>query len=359
MIAMFKCISQIFNASRIPFSCVLLLTIMTPAISSGQSGFGLTGDADLADFPSIVQPDGISCGPACCSMLLKYYGKSAGIGPLKTAAGTRFYQGPNVTGQQIRVGLTLPSGIKNALASYGVFPVEQKGTIDDVKKLIDAQKPPILLVRSGSEFWHYVIAIGHRYNNREKRHEIKLADPAGNRPYWIEESKLDAAWTFSHDLNGNALQGRNCRHCGGSGSLGVGILKTKCLLCDGDGRETDFFRKVVESAGASGHTMVWVKHTNSGTSGSQNTGSSSIVKIEYTIWNDTGRTVKFSMQPSGRSYSLEAGKTFSGTSHQVNGKAPTITLSDSNKKFALENGKHKFWWKSDESRVALDLNYKN
>ena len=332
---------------------------MTPLICIGQDGFGLTGDADLADFPSIVQPDGISCGPTCCSMLLKYYGKSAGIGPLKTAAGTRFYQGPNATGQQIKVGLTLPSGIKNGLATYGVFPVEQKGTIADIVKLIDSQKPPILLVRSGPELWHYVIAIGHRYNIKDNRLEIKLADPSGNQPSWIEASKLDAAWTFSHDLNGNATQGRNCRHCGGSGWLKAGPLKTKCVLCGGDGRETDHYRKVVESAGASGHTMVWVKHTNSGTSRDQGTTSSSIVKIQYTIWNDTGRTVSFSMQPSGKSYSLDAGKTFSGTSSQIGGITPTITISESGKKIALKNGKHKFWWKRDESRVALDLNYED
>lgn len=83
-----------------------------------------------------------------------------------------------------------------------------------------------------------------------------------------------------------------------------------------------------------------------------------IVKIEYTIWNDTGRTVRFSMQPSGKSYVLEAGKTFSGTSNEIDGKSPRITLSDSGRTIALTSGKHKFWWKRDAFRVALDLNYK-
>jgi hypothetical protein len=345
------------NRFQVLSSCAFLSTLVTALFCNGQDGFGLTGNADIANFPSIVQPDGISCGPVCCAMLLKYYGKSAGTGPLKTAAGTRFYQGPNATGQQIKVGLTLPSGIKNAIASYGVFPVEQQGTIDDVERLINSQKPPILLVRSGSEFWHYVIAIGHRYNNRSGRREIKLADPADSQPYWIEEGKLDAAWTFSHDLKGNSMQGRKCRHCGGSGSLAVGPVKTKCVLCNGDGRETDYYRKIVESAGASGHTMVWVKHPTRGVTGQLATGAPSTVEIRYTILNDTGRTVNFSMQPSGKSYTLRAGKTFSGTSRQIDGKAPTITLADSGKTTALRSGKHKFWWKRDESRVALDLNY--
>jgi hypothetical protein len=82
-----------------------------------------------------------------------------------------------------------------------------------------------------------------------------------------------------------------------------------------------------------------------------------IVKIKYSIWNDTGRTVRFLMQPSGKSYFLEAGKTFSGTSSQIDGKDPTITLSDSGRTIDIVSGKHKFWWKRDASRVALDLNY--
>jgi hypothetical protein len=62
----------------------------------------------INQFPLIEQPDQISCGPTSCSMVLGYYGISAGIGPLKTAAGTRWYS--DQFGN--RVGLTLPSGIE-------------------------------------------------------------------------------------------------------------------------------------------------------------------------------------------------------------------------------------------------------
>lgn len=78
--------------------------------------------------------------------------------------------------------------------------------------------------------------------------------------------------------------------------------------------------------------------------------------IKYTIKNGTGRTVRFTMQPSGKSYALAAGDTFTGTSYEVNGKAPTVTLSDSGRVVRLTAGNHKLWWKSNENRAALDLN---
>lgn len=322
-----------------------------------QSGFGLTGDSELADFPIIKQPDGISCGPTCCAMLLKYYGKSAGIGPLKTAAGTRFYQGPNLTGQQISVGLTLPSGIKDALATYGVFPTMQKGTLEDVKKLIDENRPPILLVRSDKDNWHYIIAVGHRFNHAKGKHEIKIADPAGSS-YWKEEGVLQAAWQFSHGLGGEVTQGPKCNTCGGSGKYELGPLKTKCNLCNGDGRLTDIRRKIVESAGASGSTLIWVKHSNSGGKQStpQATKTEVAKRIEYTIWNDSGRKVDFRL-PSGKSYSLASGET--GKYHYTTGGNDfKIHVFSTGKTYSLKEGNHKFWWKRDEQRVAFDLDYK-
>lgn len=78
------------------------------------------------------------------------------------------------------------------------------------------------------------------------------------------------------------------------------------------------------------------------------------VAIRYTIKNASGRVVKFQMQPSGKSYSLGVGETFKGTSHEVSGKAPTITLSDSRRTFKLTAGDHKFWWIRNEKRIGFD-----
>ena len=105
-------------------------------------------------------------------------------------------------------------------------------------------------------------------------------------------STLDAAWTFSHDLNGKKIEPPKCRICGGSGKIakgwtscpvcgGSGTIKikkgfvdiktkctacsgrgkwesggAKCVACDGDGRETDWHRKAVETAKVTGHTFI-------------------------------------------------------------------------------------------------------
>lgn len=77
-------------------------------------------------------------------------------------------------------------------------------------------------------------------------------------------------------------------------------------------------------------------------------------EVRYTIKNDTGRAVKFQMHPSGKSYTLDPDKTFTGLSHEVNGKPPTITLDDSGRTYKLTAGNHKFWWMSGEKRVGFE-----
>ncbi|HWG47310.1 MAG TPA: hypothetical protein VN688_31395 [Gemmataceae bacterium] len=83
-------------------------------------------------------------------------------------------------------------------------------------------------------------------------------------------------------------------------------------------------------------------------------GKAKVVAIKYTIKNDSNRTVRFRMEPSGKSYTLDAGKTFSGTSNEVNGKAPMITVTNSGRTYKLTAGNHKFWWMSKRQRVGFD-----
>lgn len=92
--------------------------------------------------------------------------------------------------------------------------------------------------------------------------------------------------------------------------------------------------------------------------GPQGTGSTTS-KVRYTIRNDSGRTVRFSMRPSGRSYVLESGRTFTGTSSQVDGQPPTMTVTNSGRTYRLTSGNHKFWWMKSEGRVGFDRNIKN
>ncbi len=88
--------------------------------------------------------------------------------------------------------------------------------------------------------------------------------------------------------------------------------------------------------------------------GGQVGGGGRVVKIEYTIKNDSGRVVRFRMQPSGKSYSLQPGQTFRGTSQEVNGTAPTLTLDDSGRTFRLTAGNHRFAWLRNENRINFD-----
>ena len=241
----------------------------------------------LENFPHFLQPDGISCGPTCASMVLKWYGINAGIGPLKTRCHTRFYSGPNFAGKKIQVGLTIPEGVERGLEYYGVPATVGTGSLGDVIDLINQRRPPILLVRSGVKTWHYVVACGY---DLEKQ-TILLSDPGGNPnevpgPWWISAATLDQAWMFASDLHGNATGGRtchlcagqgqqwtNCPACGGRGKISGTVLgrkvSMKCLACGGQGRwsaqcpacggsgaETDFYRKIVETVGVSGHTMI-------------------------------------------------------------------------------------------------------
>lgn len=339
---------------------------------------GLTGNSrTLPDFPTLTQPDDISCGPTSAAMVLRWYGIDAGIERCKTKSGTRWLELGD-----FKVGMTMPSGLADCLNSFGVPSRVVGANNDDIVRYIDQGRPPILLVRSGVKTWHWLVVIGY-YDDGAR---FKLSDPAGHQ-WTINQGTLDAAWTFSADLEGNATGGRRCAPCGGSGKLasarvpctncagsgkmisglqvkkcgkcdGAGKINVsggKCLVCSGTGNSPDSYRKVVETARVTGHTLVVPDRGRSGSGGSG--GGSKVAKIEYSIKNESGRVVRFTMQPSGKSYSLEAGKTFSGTSNQVDGKAPSITLSDSRRTISLTNGNHKFWWKKDEARVAFDLNY--
>ena len=321
----------------------------------------------LSNFPLLTQPDDISCGPTCAAMVLQWYGINAGIQRCKTKAGTRWFQ---LGGY--KVGMTLPSGVSDCLNAFGVPASVVRGSVNDVKRYIDQGRPPILLVRSSVKTWHWVTAIAY-YDDGAR---IKLSDPSGQQ-WVINNGALNGAWTFSTDMSGNATGGRRCDPCGGSGKLasarvtcancagtgkmvsnfqvkkcgkcgGAGKINVsggKCLVCSGSGKSPDFYRKVVESANVSGHTLVVPDR-----------GRRIVEKVEYTIRNDSGRTVRFQMQPSGKSYALEAGRTFSGTSHEVNGKPPTITISDTGKTYKLTAGKHKFWWMRGEQRIGFDRN---
>ena len=186
----------------------------------------------LPNFPVMRQPDAISCGPTCCSMLLKYYGVLVGVPQLKEIAGTRLFK----MGDD-EVGFTWPSKVQKALTQFGLAnTLKKQAGLDDVVKAVEDNRPPIVLVRSSRKTWHYTVVIGHRRSQL-----FKMADPLGYT-YWLPARTLENAWSFDGDLRGNPLLGKECKVCAGNGKVGF----FKCLVCGGDGHLPDMYRQVVQ-----------------------------------------------------------------------------------------------------------------
>ena len=187
----------------------------------------------LANFPIMKQPDRISCGPTCCSMLLQYYGVVVGVPQLKEIAGTSLFKMGDG-----EVGFTWPSKVQKSLTQFGLQTTLKKdASLDDLVASVEDNRPPIVLVRSSRKTWHYTVVIGHR-----RGQIFKLADPLGYT-YWISARTFQNAWAFDGDLRGNAITGKSCKLCQGNGKVGL----LKCLVCGGDGELPDMYKNIVQT----------------------------------------------------------------------------------------------------------------
>jgi hypothetical protein len=187
----------------------------------------------IPNFPVMKQPDKISCGPTCCSMVLHYYGVAAGIEQLKEIAGTTLFK----MGED-EVGFTWPSKVEKSLNKFGLATTMRKeAELNDVVQSVEEGRPPIVLVRSSKKTWHYTIVIGHA-----KGELFKMADPLGYT-YWLSARTFKNAWAFEGDLRGNPIAGADCKACRGKGKVGF----VKCVFCGGDGELPDMYRNIVTS----------------------------------------------------------------------------------------------------------------
>jgi hypothetical protein len=359
-----------------------MATLATIGVLLGLSSQSVAQDRSLPSFPLTKQPDNISCGAASAVMVLKYYGINAGVGPVKTDAGTRWLAVGNEN-----VGMTFPNGLRDALNQRGVRSQVRNVSLNDLVSIVRDGRPAVVLVRSGVKYWHWFVVYGYSDNGEE----FHISDPSGKQ-YSMSAKRLNQAMTFSHDTSGRPTGGRKCATCEGDGQMtnldcpactGGWIterftgFKTKCLagcnggritarcqVCGGSGDSPDMFRKAVETAGVSGHTAVVPvsaprpggsgKSGGGGSAGGKSGGGSSSSgksgggssgsgksgggnsssanngnSISYTITNDSRDAVTLTFSPSNNTSRLSPGRSTTATSFIRNGEYPQVTARTS------------------------------
>ena len=122
-----------------------------------------------------------NCGPNSVQMLLYYYRKHRRLKDIWKAGGIR----------TVAFG-TSPGELRQALNESGVSAHWYSNrTLDDVRRYIDENRPPIMLLRLSNTGYHWVVAVG--YDTRWD--EYLIADPNGRFEWWTAEA-LNAKWTL-------------------------------------------------------------------------------------------------------------------------------------------------------------------
>lgn len=194
----------------------------------------------LPGFGGVVrQPDDSTCGPACASTVLGYYGLDATWGEVESSV----MVSATVAGS--RVGFSTPSGLRSGLARLGVPCSVRRGSMLSLRAEVASGKPVPVLVRSAPDLWHWVVVVGFDPG------WVLYADPFTGAVERSTEAAFEGAWSFSSDMEGDAAA-RPCRWCGGSGRL---LAVFPCDACLGFGI-SDPLRTALRSAGVYSYTMV-------------------------------------------------------------------------------------------------------
>ena len=132
------------------------------------------------DFIIMEQFDN-NCGPNSVQMLLYYHRKHRRLKDIWRAADIN----------TVAFG-TVPSELRQALNELGV-PTHwySSRTPNDLRRYIDENRPPIMLLRLSNRGYHWVVAVGYdtRWN------EFLIADPNGHFKWWTAE-QLNANWSL-------------------------------------------------------------------------------------------------------------------------------------------------------------------
>ncbi len=211
-----------------------------PVSHSYPEGFEISG------FNFVTQPDNITCGPTSALMVLQKYNKNVTMEQIRLATKTTW-----VTYKNSNVGMTSPEYVSRVLKQFGISAHMSHGTIDDLKFFVSQKRPPIVLLRSGKNTWHYVVVIGYSKN------QFFIADPGTGFREIIQIEDFKGAWNFQTDMDGKSIVGK-CSMCGGTGHIGYFSLGplTICDSCGGSGKSPDYFGFAVKSAEIKTGTMI-------------------------------------------------------------------------------------------------------
>ena len=122
-----------------------------------------------------------NCGPNSVQMLLYYHRKHRRLKDIWKAGGI----------ETVAFG-TSPSELRQALSVLGIRAHWYTNrTLDDVRRYIKDNRPPIMLLRLSNTGYHWVVAVG--YDTRWD--EFLIADPNGHFKWWTAE-QLNASWTL-------------------------------------------------------------------------------------------------------------------------------------------------------------------
>jgi len=186
----------------------------------------------------IRQPDGITCGPACADMVLRFYGRSVPFGAIEDDVLTSAqYRGE-------RIGFSTPGGVASGLRRNGVTCKVTRGSLRYLRRQVSMDRPCVALLRSGRDMWHWVVVVGYT------REGFWLADPFTGRREWISSENMDSSWGFKRDMDGEMVASR-CFWCGGTGKK----FYLPCDVCLGGGL-VDSYRSALRTAGIHSYTIV-------------------------------------------------------------------------------------------------------
>jgi len=177
-------------------------------------------------------------------MLLNWYGHEPSLGEVESHTKTRWF---NAGGEGF--GMTVPGYVQSALTEMGVKSTLRNGSLGNLKHYVSCGRLPIVLLRSSTSTWHYVVVIGYDED------VIICADPGYGRRLRIPVANFLSSWEFKTDMRGNK-SGIKCPLCGGTGRYELGM---SCDLCNRD-KIIDPLLTLLSDAGVSPRTMIVPDH---------------------------------------------------------------------------------------------------